>query len=124
VILFAVREPIAIGWKGDVAGGTPPLDGIAVPLDEPNAIARAFQSGHAWLDVADGKATELDRRLWSALGGAPPAQVSVSPVVIGGHPVCLLYAHGRALSGADDALRGLAEAASTAFVRLLRQTLR
>jgi len=40
-LVFVVREPIAIGWKGEVRDATPAVDAIAVPLDEPNAVAPA-----------------------------------------------------------------------------------
>jgi len=124
IVLFGVREPIAVGWKGEVRSATPALDRIAVPLDQPNAVARAFQRpGLERLDCA-ADATSLDLRLWTALGGAAPAQVVVAPVVIGSHPVCLLYAHGSGVDTVEDMLCQLAEAAQTAFVRLLRQTLR
>jgi len=44
--------------------------------------------------------------------------------VIANHPVCLLYAHGVAIREHAELVRSLAEAASAAFVRLLRQAQR
>jgi hypothetical protein len=116
-VLFVAREPIAIGWKGEVRGGEPAIDEIAVPLDEPNAIAIAFRGG-GLERIAGGAATALDLRLQTALGGPAPAHITVAPVAIGGQAVCLLYAHGK--SDAGDLVAALADAASTAFVRLLR----
>jgi hypothetical protein len=123
VALFVVREPIAIGWMGEVRGAEPAIDEIAIPLDAPSAIARAFRDGAALrVDLARGDVTELDRRLLDALGGPAPARVAVAPVAIGGQAVCVFYAHG----GSDPAplVEALAEAASAAFVRLLRQAQR
>jgi hypothetical protein len=117
--MFVVREPIAIGWKGEVRGAEVALDEIAVPLDAPNAIARAFRTGeYERLDLARVEVTALDRRLLDALGGATPSFVAVAPVSVGEQAVCLLYAHG----GSDPSalVEALAEAASQAFVRLLR----
>ena len=119
VVVFVVREPIAVGWKGVVVGAEPALDAIAVPLDEPNLVARAVGAGGpAELDLAD--ATALDHRLIDALGGRPPSRAIAAPVLIAGHPVCLVYAHGAAVGAAADTVRALAEAAGTAFGRLLR----
>ena len=118
VVVFVVREPIAIGWKGEVADAVPALDEVAVPLDEPNLIARAFSDGPSRLDVAD--ATALDHRLLTALGGRAPARAIAAPVLIADHPVCLIYAHGAAIGEAEAILRALAEAAGIAFGRLLR----
>ncbi len=112
-----VREPVAIGWKGAVRGAEPRLDEIAVPLDEPCLAARAFRSRGFERATAE-HATAIDRRLWTALGGARPQAAVVAVVQISDHPVCLLYAHGAAPRA--DLATGLAEAASSAFARLLR----
>jgi hypothetical protein len=121
-VLFVARDPIAIGWKGEVRDADPAIDEIAVPLDESNAIANAFRGGGLVRLALSGAVTALDRRLLAALGGAAPSHVTVAPVAIAGQAVCLLYAHGPADVG--DLLAALAEAASTAFVRLLRQAQR
>jgi len=122
-LVFVVREPIAIGWKGEVRDATPAVDAIAVPLDEPNAVARAFRRpGPELCELAT--ASELDRKLVAAIGGPEPDCAIVAPVVIANHPVCLLYAHGVAIREHAELVRSLAEAASAAFVRLLRQAQR
>jgi hypothetical protein len=120
-MLLVVREPVAIGWKGFVRGGDAgSIEAIAVPLDQPSALAGPYRDGRGTFGRL-AEATLIDRRLWKAIGGPPPDEVLVAPIVLGGQTVCLLYAQGRgrpAAFAADAA--ALAEATSQAFERLLR----
>jgi hypothetical protein len=117
--LFIVRDPVAIGWKGIIKGADATLDSIAVPLNEPCALSQAY--GHGGLVLVDGSdATSLDRKMWSAFDVAPPTTMAVSGISVGEHVVCLLYAHAAHGAVLAQAVDRLAQAASTAFGRMLR----
>jgi hypothetical protein len=119
-LIFIVRDDVAIGWKGFVRGVTDlVVDELAVPLDAPTVIAAAARDSRALLiDGAHG--TDIDRRLWTALGKPAPGQVAVAPVVLAGHPVCLVYGQGASMSPFAELFAAVTQATTTAFARLLR----
>ncbi|MEZ4400027.1 MAG: hypothetical protein R3B06_08410 [Kofleriaceae bacterium] len=120
--LLVVRQEVAIGWKGFCVGGSLALESVAIALGTSEcAIARAYQCGQpVVMDVTDAAATDLDEAVWTLLGGPPPSVAVVAPVLIADRTVCLLYAHGRGLDQAVELVPLLADAAGTAFGRLLR----
>lgn len=118
-VLFVVREEVAIGWKGfardvdDLA-----VDDLAVPLDAPTLLAAAAREARALLiDGAHG--TDIDRRLWAALGHSDPGEVAVAPVFLADHPVCLVYGQGATLTRYAELFAAVTQATTTAFARLL-----
>jgi hypothetical protein len=123
--ILVVRGTIAVGWKGFVRGGDDALvAAVAVPLEQPSLLSGAYRDRAAQLGTPAGGGSELDRRLWAALGTPPPAEALVVPVSLQGQVVCLLYAQSEeqhALGGGvlHHALE-LAECAATAFDRLIR----
>ncbi len=119
-IMFVVREAVAIGWKGFVTGNHDLcIDELAVPLDSPNVLAVAAREGRALL-IDGPQATDLDRRLWRAIGVDPPGQVAVAPVQLAGHPVCLFYGHADQMAPLAELFAAVTQATTTAFARLLR----
>jgi hypothetical protein len=118
--IFVVRPPLAIGWKGFCDDGRAVIESLAVPLDQPGLLTEAF-TARKTLVLEPNAATIIDERMWSLLGGLPPRYVLVAPICVGDHVVCLLYAQSSSGLGPAEALCvTLAEAASTAFGRLLR----
>jgi hypothetical protein len=118
--IFVVRPPLAVGWKGFCDDGRAVIDSLAVPLDQPGILARSYCEKET-LVLEPRAATVIDERMWSLFGGLSPRYVLVAPICVGDHVVCLLYAQSSAGLGQAEALAiTLAEAASTAFGRLLR----
>lgn len=70
--LLVVRGHVAIGWLGWHREGPLDVRAIALPLDQPSAVAEAVVSGQV-VSRGSHEASELDRRLAAALGGAPDA---------------------------------------------------
>lgn len=119
VILFVVREATAIGWKGHLPGSDVAIEDLAVPLDAPTVLAAAARERRALL-IDGAQATEIDHRLWDAMGCAPPGQVAVAPVVLANHPVCLIYGQGPNLAPFAELFAAVTQATTTALARLLR----
>ncbi|HUQ08550.1 MAG TPA: hypothetical protein VM261_38930 [Kofleriaceae bacterium] len=118
--IFVVRPPLAVGWKGFCDDGRAVIDSLAVPLDQPGILARSYGEKET-LVLEPRAATVIDERMWSLFGGLTPRYVLVAPICVGDHVVCMLYAQSSAGLGQAEALAiTLAEAASTAFGRLLR----
>lgn len=119
-IMFVVREAVAIGWKGFVTGNPEfAIDELAVPLGAPNVLAAAAREGRALL-IDGPSATDIDRRLWLAIGVAPPRQIAVAPVQFAGHTVCLFYGHADQMAPFAELFAAITQATTTAFARLLR----
>ncbi|MBK9030935.1 MAG: hypothetical protein IPL61_06275 [Myxococcales bacterium] len=120
--LLVVRQQVAIGWKGYCPEGQAAIEALAFALSGDSAIARCYQAGRVQVTaVAAATTTDVDRELWTVLGGRPPTELAIAPIAIGDQIVCLLYAHGRMEQDDVGALVGeLADAAGTAFARLLR----
>jgi hypothetical protein len=119
-ILFVVREDVAIGWKGFIAGvDDPALEQLAIPLAAPTVLGAAAREHRALLiDGASGG--ELDRRLWRALGHPAPGQVAVAPVVLADHTVCLVYGQAASMAPFAELFAAVTQATTSAFARLLR----
>ena len=119
-MLFVVREDVAIGWKGFSRGVQDmPVDEIAVPLDAATVLTASARESRALLiDGAHG--TDIDRRLWTALGKPDPGQVAVAPVVLASHVVCLVYGQGASMAPFAELFAAVTQAVTTAFARLLR----
>ena len=121
VAILVVRPPIALGWRGYCPAGEAAIEGLAVPLDQPNCLASVHAAAHGASGAIGEHATLIDQRMWQLFGAPSPAEVLVSPILIGGQVVCLLYAQAPgSLGTARDLAPALAHAAGTAFGRLLR----
>lgn len=119
-VMFVVREDVAIGWKGFSRGVHDlVVDELAVPLDSPTVLTAAAREARALL--IDGEhGTDIDRRLWAALGKPEPGQVAVAPVVLASHTVCLVYGQGATMTPFAELFAAVTQATTTAFARLLR----
>jgi len=118
-IIFVVREATAIGWKGFIDDSDTPIEDLAVPLDAPTVLAAAARERRPLL-IDGAQASELDHRLWTAMGCAPPGQVAVAPVVLAHHPVCLIYGQGEHVAPLAELFAAVTQATTTALARLLR----
>ena len=120
--ILVVRPPLAIGWKGFCEEGPAAIESLAVPLDQPGVVADAYQAAQVRVvEVQPAAVTVVDERMWSVLGSRPPTRVLVAPIIVAEQVICLLYLHSRVPLGPAEALAiTLADAAGTAFGRLLR----
>ncbi|MCA9680466.1 MAG: hypothetical protein H6708_29765 [Kofleriaceae bacterium] len=119
-VVFVIREDVALGWKGFVRGDDDvAFETLAVPLDAPSVLAAAYHERRALL-IDGHTGTALDRRLWGALGLAEPGQVAAAPVVLGEHPVCLVYGQAPKMGALAELFAAVTQATTSAFARLLR----
>jgi Type II secretion system (T2SS), protein E, N-terminal domain len=123
-IVFVVRLPLAIGWKGFCPGGIAAIESLAMSVDDDSVIARSFHGQAPTLTavtVDDCPAT--DRSMWTLLGAGPPASMLVTPIAVADQIVCLLYTHAAVdLAPVRPFIELVTAAAGTAFSRLLRAT--
>ncbi|HVV88814.1 MAG TPA: hypothetical protein VHE35_37480 [Kofleriaceae bacterium] len=122
VAILVVRPPIALGWRGFCPAGEGAIESLAVPLDQPGCLATIHAAAIGSSGAIDGDhATVIDQRMWEVFGTPAPAEVMVSPILLGSQVVCLLYGQTQADLGAARELGpALAQAAGIAFGRLLR----
>ncbi len=122
VAILVARPPLAIGWKGFCEEGPIAIESLAVPLDQPGLIADTYAAGRARLvEVEPSNVSVVDERMWAMLGTRRPNRVLVAPIMVVDKVICVLYVQTRtALGPAEAMVMTLAEAASTAFARLLR----
>lgn len=125
-LFLLVRSRLAFGWQGFAAGREDAeLAGdIAVPLDEPSVLQLSYRTGVMVCGKPPPGGALIDQRLWRMLGQPAPAECVVAPVKVDNRVVCLVYAHpldlGDVTAEAAHAVQQIAEAASTAFFRLIR----
>ncbi len=119
-ILFVIREEVAIGWKGFIAGiDDPVLEELAIPLSAQTVLGAAARERRALL-IETPAGAEMDHRLWRALGHPDPGQVAVAPVVLADHPVCLVYGQAAKMAPFAELFAAVTQATTSAFARLLR----
>jgi hypothetical protein len=130
LIVFLVRDGNALGWRAHVAtarGARVPLEELALPLGGASALQSAHDALRPFRGATPSAAHPVESRLWQDLGvEPPPAEMLVTPIIVKQRVVNLVYAH--APAGAPitdvfhDELCELAVRASTAYVRLIRQS--
>jgi Type II secretion system (T2SS), protein E, N-terminal domain len=102
--LLVVRGQVAIGWLGHHREGALDIRSLAVPLDQPSAIAAAVSRG-CEVRWRDGSGADIDQRLAVALGAAGGRGVVVPISLSEGRVACLLYCKlvrdGAGAAGAD-----------------------
>ncbi|MCG8416376.1 MAG: hypothetical protein MJE77_00370 [Proteobacteria bacterium] len=124
--ILVVRDPIAIGWKGFVRGGSHDvIEAIALPLNTPSIVAEPYRQRKSYIGPPLAGGTQIDHRLWELLKSQPPRTVSVVPVLLRKQAVCMLYAHSYrstkdVTAVVGDRLAGLAQCTTRAFARLIR----
>lgn len=124
-VILVIREEVAIGWKGFVAGGqADAVESVAIPLAQPSILRPCYRDATTFVGCPAEVATDIDHRLWTLLGSEAPADVTVVPVAPGGHVVCLIYAHVLSPRSLDAhtlrGVRALAQSTTSAFERLIR----
>lgn len=130
LVAFLVRDANALGWRGRVAtarGLTAPLESLALPLGGASALQAAHDSLRPFRGPPPSAAHPIEQTLWAAIGAEPPpVEVLVTPIIVKQRVVNLVYAHAphgeRLPDTASDELSELAVRASTAYVRLIRQS--
>jgi len=122
-IFFVVRRDLAIAWKGFVQEGEPPpFEQIALPLREDSVVSAPCRYREMYVGTPMGGGTELDQRLWIALGQGAPSEVAVIPIELYDEVVCLVYAHGGRATTDDttkERLSSMGKRITAAFKRLI-----
>jgi hypothetical protein len=126
-LLLAVRRELVVGWRGEGEGV---VDGrirtIEVPLSDPSVFAGLSQGTPFWLGPLPRMAR--NQELVRALGGRPPPECIILPLIVRGKTVCFLYGDNvdQPVSGLPiSELRRLVAKASLAFqVSILKSKIR
>ncbi len=120
--LLVVRQRVAMGWKGICNQGSAAIESLAIALGGDGVVARCFQEQRPITQhLAPATTSDVDREMWTVMGGRPPTAVTIAPISIGDQIVCMLYGHGHVdLGDAAAAVVAMAEASGIAFSRLLR----
>ncbi len=138
--LLVVRGNVAIGWLGRHRRGVVDMRSIALPLDQPSAVAEAVANGNVVTRLLR-TSGELDRRLAAILaeesegaGAAPDwsdARVMISPISLSeGRVACVLYSQldgsdvDRVMEGGEppgiELVENVVASMRSAFLRLIR----
>jgi hypothetical protein len=118
---------MALGWRGyapDVDESA--IESIAMPLGPPSMLTSAYEGKTSFRGPPPEVGMPIQKKLWNLLRCEPPAEVLVTPVLVGNRVVNILYAHGKTKeslgdSALEDAAR-VAAAAATAYAKLIRKT--
>ncbi len=122
VALLVVRQRVAMGWKGVCSEGAGAIESLALALGAEGIVARCYQEQRPLtVSVTPATTADVDRQMWSVMGGRTPTAATISPISIGDQIVCMLYGHGHVdLTEAATVVGAMAEASGVAFSRLLR----
>jgi hypothetical protein len=122
VALLVVRQRVAMGWKGVCSEGAGAIESLALSLSGEGVVARCYQEQRPLtINLAPATIAEVDRQMWSVMGGRTPTAATAAPISIGDQIGCMLYGHGHVdLTEAATMVVAMAEAAGIAFSRLLR----
>jgi hypothetical protein len=94
--VFAVRNDIAFSWKAfgpAVQGPLPPK--IAVPLTQPSLLILPYEARTTFFGTPTAEGSELNTRIWKALGATVPREALALPIVIDEKVAAIVYAHPR-----------------------------
>lgn len=126
MVLFIVRDRVAIGWRGHVltaAGLRRPIEDLALPLGPASGLEVAYDAARLFVGPSPSPARPVETQLWRAIGAEPdPPGMIVAPVLARGRVINLVYAHGQVAPSAEQAaeLEQLALRAQSAYERMLR----
>jgi hypothetical protein len=128
LLVFLIRDGNALGWRGHVAtprGLSAPLEQLSLPLGGTSALQVAHDTLRPFRGAPPSAGHPTETELWTAIGAdPPPVEILVTPIIVKQRVVNLVYAHasGPLPDIATDELCELAIRASTAYVRLIRQS--
>jgi MshEN domain len=130
LLVFLIRDGNALGWRGQVStprGLTGALEQLSLPLGGASALQVAHDTLRPFRGAPPSVGRPVETELWTAIGAEPPPeQILVTPIIVKQRVVNLVYAHvagGAPLTETStDELCELAIRASTAYVRLIRQS--
>lgn len=95
-VIFAIRNDIAFSWKAfgpAVRGPLPPK--IAVPLTQPSLLILPYEAKTTFFGTPTAEGSELNTRIWQALGTSVPREALALPIVIDEKVAVIVYAHPR-----------------------------
>jgi len=95
-VVFAIRNDIAFSWKAfgpAVRGPLPPK--IAVPLTQPSLLILPYEAKTTFFGTPTAEGSELNTRIWGALGTTAPREALALPIVIDDKVAAIVYAHPR-----------------------------
>lgn len=120
-VIFIVREGMAIGWDGLGEGlSAEKAQTIMIPLGSPSLLQSAHDSGSTYLGPAE--KTMVNDRLIKILGGEPPVNALVVPILLGSKVINLLYCDdgpGSSLQGEVSDMQILGSACARAYQQLI-----
>jgi len=100
-LLLAVRKNAIIGWRGEGDAVEPAvIRKISIPLSEPSVFLGLTQGTEFWL----GPLPDLpgNRELVRGIGGTPPTECVILPLIVRTKTVCFLYG-----DNVDESVTGL-----------------
>jgi len=125
--VFLVRDGNALGWRAyTTAALTRPIADLSLPIGGASSLQTAADDLRPFRGRSPSPGHPTETLLWASLGVEPADDLFVAPLGVKKRPVNLIYAHPlhrRGFGGAStDELSELAVRASTAYVRLIKQT--
>lgn len=126
-LLFFRRKERIVGWRGEGEGVKgPAVRAVEIGKLEPSVFLSVTDASSLWLGPLP--PLEPNQRLLAALGGAPPKDCLVLPVVLRSKIVCYFYGDNRqeGISGVpmEDIRRLLAKASIAFEVYILKNKMR
>jgi hypothetical protein len=127
LVVFLVRDGNALGWRAyTTASLARPIADLSLPIGGASALQTAADDLRPYRGRSPSPGHPTETLLWASIGVEPSSDLFVAPVVVKQRPVNLIYAHPlahRGFEGASvDELSELAVRASSAYVRLIKQT--
>lgn len=127
LVVFLVRDGNALGWRAyTTASLARPIADLSLPIGGASALQTAADDLRPYRGRSPSPGHPTETLLWASIGVEPSTDLFVAPVVVKQRPVNLIYAHPlphRGFEGTSvDELSELAVRASTAYIRLIKQT--
>ena len=130
LVVFLIRDGNALGWRAHLAtggGAATRIEELSLPLGGSSALQAAHDTLRPYRGPPPAPGRPVEVSLWAAIGAEPPPeQVLVTPIIVKQRVVNLVYGHapggGPPADNDADELCELAVRASTAYVRLIRQS--
>jgi hypothetical protein len=127
LVVFLVRDGNALGWRAyTTASLARPIADLSLPIGGASALQTAADDLRPYRGRSPSPGHPTETLLWASIGVEPSSDLFVAPVVVKQRPVNLIYAHPLAHRGFEgssvDELSELAVRASSAYIRLIKQT--
>jgi hypothetical protein len=124
-LILITRGGMALGWKGFASGIDQNLiEAVTIPLSAHSMFAVAFDRKAIFRGPPPESGVTFQSRMFRLLRSEPPREVIVAPVLLNNRVISLIYVHatggGELPASATSDLEQLTQAASDAFVRLIK----